>query len=85
MVKLTEREKILCVLGFGEGKRIKEEIVEFFNATNPDRQPISQSMVSRVVHKYCKFGYVRGLNFVGSRRQKTIRLMLCCQWKKIIT
>lgn len=69
MRKLTERKRIeiLCMVGFGDRSRTQTEVVELFNATHPDRPPISQSMVSRVEAKFREFGHVRDARKSGRK------------------
>lgn len=61
MVNLSERERIeiLCMIGVGDRIRTQQEVVDLFNETYPDRQPISQSMVSRIYTKFKNHGHVR--------------------------
>ncbi|KAJ8952814.1 hypothetical protein NQ318_008135 [Aromia moschata] len=54
-------------------RRVQREVVEFlFDATHPDRQHISQSMVTRVECKYREFGHVRRDGLSKSTLQRLV-------------
>ena len=54
MVNLTEKERtdILIMVGYGDKKRTQAEVVALFNEVYPNRPPISQSTVSKIIKKY---------------------------------
>lgn len=60
-MRLTEAERIevLMMIGFGDRSRTQEEVRILFNATHPNRAPISQSTVSRIENKFRDLGHVR--------------------------
>lgn len=61
MVNLTEKERIdvLIMVGYGDRKRTQVEVVALFNEVYPNRPPISQSSVSKIIKKYSDTGSVK--------------------------
>lgn len=61
MVYLTERERIdiLIMVGYGDRRRTQQEVCTLFNNLYPNRAPITQSCVSKLIRKYANTGSVR--------------------------
>lgn len=55
----TERIEILMMIGYGDRVRTQEEVCHLFNAKYPNRNPISQSTVSRVEARFRETGHVK--------------------------
>jgi Transposase. len=70
MAKLSERERIdiLRMIGFGDKLRTHQEACQLFNATYPDRPPITQSTVSRVLARFEETGSVKDAPRAGRPR-----------------
>lgn len=54
MVRLseTERIEILMMIGYGENTRSFAQVVDLFNNSHPDREPISKSTVSKTLQRF---------------------------------
>lgn len=67
MAKLSERERIeiLIMVGYGDRSRRQEEVCQLFNDKYPERNPITQSTVSKIEKKFREFGHVRDLQKRG--------------------
>ncbi|PSN47502.1 hypothetical protein C0J52_13570 [Blattella germanica] len=61
----SERIEILVMIGYGDRKRTQDEVCTLFNETHPDRDPISQSNVSRLQNKFNEYGHVRDVKRSG--------------------
>lgn len=61
----SERIEILIMIGYGDRKRTQDEVCALFNETHPDRDPISQSTVSRIQNKFNEYGHVRDVKRSG--------------------
>ena len=51
---LSEKERIevLMMIGFGDIVRTQQEVCSLFNASHPDRPPITRSTVSKTELKF---------------------------------
>ncbi|KAJ8932897.1 hypothetical protein NQ318_008415 [Aromia moschata] len=58
---LNERDRIeiLMMIGVGDRMRTQQEVCRLFHEMHPDREPVSQSTVSRIERKYRELGHVR--------------------------
>ncbi|KAJ8954606.1 hypothetical protein NQ318_003139 [Aromia moschata] len=58
---LNERDRIeiLMMIGVGDRMRTQQEVCRLFHEVHPDREPVSQSTVSRIERKYRELGHVR--------------------------
>ncbi|XP_025160557.1 uncharacterized protein LOC112589889 [Harpegnathos saltator] len=58
---LIEKERILLLMyrGFGDRVRSYQEVADLFNATHPDRNPISKSTVQYTVTCFLETGIVQ--------------------------
>ncbi|XP_025161887.1 uncharacterized protein LOC112590219 [Harpegnathos saltator] len=58
---LIEKERILPLIyrGFGDRVRSYQEVADLFNATHPDRTPISKSTVQYIVTRFLETGTVQ--------------------------
>lgn len=73
MVKLTlsERIEVLMMVGYGDRQRSHHEVCHLFNTVHPERNPISQSTVSRLVAKFRETGDVKDLPKAGRPKSTT--------------
>lgn len=55
----TERIEILMIIGYGDRMRSFEEVVNIFNGSHPDREPISKSTVSKTLRRFHETGNVK--------------------------
>lgn len=55
----SDRIEILMMIGIGDKMRTQQEVCRLFHEMHPDREPISQSTVSRIERKYRELGHVR--------------------------
>lgn len=69
-MKLTETERIeiLILIGCGDKTRTQKEVCTLFNNKYPNREPITQSTVSKIENKFRETGHVKDLP-KGSRKQ----------------
>lgn len=69
-MRLTESERIeiLMMIGIGDRMRSQQEVCRLFHEMHPDREPISQSTVSRIEQKYRELGHVRDAPKPGRRK-----------------
>ena len=60
---LSEKERIevLMMTGFGDRVRTQQEVCNLFNASHPDRPPITRSTVSKIKSKFVEHGHVKDL------------------------
>ncbi|XP_071053573.1 uncharacterized protein [Onthophagus taurus] len=67
MVHLTETERIiiLTMVGFADRMRTQHKVCVLFNETYPNRQPISQSVVSKTLKRFKKTGHVKDIPQCG--------------------
>ncbi|KAJ8961850.1 hypothetical protein NQ318_021467, partial [Aromia moschata] len=54
-----DRIEILMMIGVGDKMRTQQEVCRLFHEMHPDREPVSQSTVSRIERKYRELGHVR--------------------------
>ncbi|KAJ8959320.1 hypothetical protein NQ318_022006 [Aromia moschata] len=47
------------MIGVGDRMRTQQEVCRLFHEMHPDREPVSQSTVSRIERKYRELGHVR--------------------------
>lgn len=68
-MKLTETQRIeiLIMIGCGDKTRTQNEVCTLFNNKYPNREPISQSTVSKIENKFREMGHVKDLP-KGSRK-----------------
>lgn len=57
----TERIEILIMIGCGDKARIQAEVRDLFNTKYPNREPVSQSTISKIQRKFRETGHVRDL------------------------
>lgn len=59
--RLTERERIeiLMMIGYGDRARSQVEVCRLFNNKYPNREPITQSTVSKIEQKFLEVGHAR--------------------------
>ncbi|KAJ8948422.1 hypothetical protein NQ318_007945 [Aromia moschata] len=59
--RLSERERIesLIMIGYGDRARTQLEGGRLFNNKYPNREPITQSTVSKIEHKFLEVGHAR--------------------------
>ncbi|XP_071056520.1 uncharacterized protein [Onthophagus taurus] len=67
MVHLTETERIIILTMFGleDRMRTQHEVCVLFNETYPNRQPISQSVVSKTLKRFKETGHVKDIPKCG--------------------
>lgn len=67
MVHLTEKERIiiLMMVGYGDRRRTQHEVCTLFNEIYPNREPISQSVVSKTLKRFSETEHVRDVPKVG--------------------
>jgi transposase len=61
----TQRIEILIMLGCGEKTRTHNEVRIMFNNKYPNREPVSQSTISRIEAKWRETGTVKDLGKPG--------------------
>lgn len=68
-MRLTERERIeiLIMIGCGDRMRTQEQVCDFFNKY-PNREPISQSAVSKIERKFRETGSVKDVPKSGRKQ-----------------
>lgn len=73
MIALNEHERItlLMMVGYGDRRRSLQETCDLFNNTFPNRNPISKSTVSKIVHKFEQSGSVKNLPRSGRPKVAT--------------
>ncbi|MBZ5796693.1 DUF4817 domain-containing protein, partial [Burkholderia contaminans] len=73
MAKLseTERIEILMMVGYGDRQRSHEAVCHLFNTVHPERNPIAQSTVSRLVRKFRDTGHVKDVLKPGRSKSAT--------------
>ncbi|KAJ8936961.1 hypothetical protein NQ318_015624, partial [Aromia moschata] len=59
--RLSERERIeiLIMIGYGDRARTQLEVCRLFNNKYPNREPITQSTVSKIEQKFLEVGHAR--------------------------
>lgn len=62
-MSLSEKDRIeiLMMVGYGDRRRSTNEVCELFNHIHPDRTPLSQSTVCKILRKYEEHGHVKNL------------------------
>lgn len=63
----TERIEILIMIGCGDKVRTQTEVRNLFNAKYPNREPVSQSAISKIEKKFRETGHVKDLPKSGRK------------------
>lgn len=73
MPGLSDREKIqiLMMVGYGDRKRTQLEVCNLFNELYPNRNPITQSCVSKLIRRFNDTGSIKNLPRTGRPKVAT--------------
>lgn len=73
MVQLSQRQRteILMMIGFGDRRRTQLEVCNLFNQRYPNRIPLTQSAVSKVLKKFNNIGSVKNAPRTGRPKSAT--------------